>query len=83
MVSQNKTFTEVVTTAMRPAAHIIVYCIQPSTGELLVDSLIFPVSMAKVSICQRLFLKEPRGCLRFVIVIFTDHTHYFLYNLLT
>ena len=24
---------------------------------------------------ERLFLAVPRGCLRFVIVIFTDHTH--------
>ena len=26
----------------------------------------------------RLFLAVPRGCLRFVIVVFPDHTHYFL-----
>ena len=26
---------------------------------------------------ERLFLAVPRGCLRFVIVVFTDHTHYF------
>ena len=25
---------------------------------------------------QRLFLEEPWGCLRFVIVVFPDHTHY-------
>ena len=25
-----------------------------------------------------LFLAVPRGCLRFVIVVFSDHTHYFL-----
>ena len=24
---------------------------------------------------ERLFLAVPRGCLRFVIVVFTDHTH--------
>ena len=28
----------------------------------------------------RLFLAMPRGCLRFVIVVFPDHTHYFLYK---
>ena len=28
---------------------------------------------------ERLFLTVPWGCLRFVIVIFPDHTHYFLY----
>ena len=27
---------------------------------------------------ERLFLAMPRGCLRFVIVVFPDHTHYFL-----
>ena len=31
---------------------------------------------------ERLFLAVPRGCLRFVIVVFPDHTHLlFLYNL--
>ena len=28
---------------------------------------------------ERLFLAMPRGCLRFVIVVFPDHTHYFSY----
>ena len=27
---------------------------------------------------QRLFLEVPRGCLRFVIVVFPEHTHYLL-----
>ena len=27
---------------------------------------------------ERLFLAVQRGCLRFVIVVFSDHTHYFL-----
>ena len=26
---------------------------------------------------ERLFLAVPRGCLRFVIVVFPDHTHFF------
>ena len=31
---------------------------------------------------ERLFLAVPRGCLRFVIVVFPDHTHFlFLMNL--
>ena len=30
---------------------------------------------------ERLFLAVPRGCLRFVIVVFPDHTHYFLFFL--
>ena len=28
---------------------------------------------------ERLFLAVPRGCLQFVIVVFPDHTHYFLH----
>ena len=28
---------------------------------------------------ERLFLVVPWGCLRFVIVVFPDHTHYFLW----
>ena len=31
---------------------------------------------------ERLFLAVPRGCLQFVIVVFPDHTHYFLYQTL-
>ena len=27
---------------------------------------------------ERLFLPVPQGCLRFVIVVFPDHTHYIL-----
>ena len=29
---------------------------------------------------ERLFLAVPRGCLRFVIAVFPDHTHYFCSN---
>ena len=29
---------------------------------------------------ERLFLAVPHGCLRFVIVVFPDHTHYFSFN---
>ena len=29
---------------------------------------------------ERLFLAVPWGCLRFVIVVFPDHTHFFFYN---
>ena len=28
---------------------------------------------------ERLFLAVPQGCLQFVIVVFPDHTHYFLF----
>ena len=30
-----------------------------------------------LTMVERLFLMVPRGCLRFVIVVFPDHTHYF------
>ena len=30
----------------------------------------------------QLFFAVPRGCLRFVIVVFPDHTHYFYIQLL-
>ena len=33
-------------------------------------------------IIERLFLAVPLGCLRFVIVVFPDHTHYFCGHLL-
>ena len=29
---------------------------------------------------ERLFLTVPRGCLRFVIVVFPDHTHLLLFS---
>ena len=32
---------------------------------------------------ERLFLAVPRGCLRFVIVVFPDHTHLLLLNIKT
>ena len=31
---------------------------------------------------ERLFLAMPRGCLQFVIVVFPDHTHYFIVEVL-
>ena len=30
---------------------------------------------------ERLFLTVPRGCLRFVIVVFPDHTHLLFFTL--
>ena len=32
---------------------------------------------------ERLFLAVPRGCLRFVIVVFPDHTHLLFFMLTT
>ena len=31
---------------------------------------------------ERLFLAVPRGCLRFVIVVFSDHTHLLFFRLI-
>ena len=31
---------------------------------------------------ERLFLAVPRGCLRFVIVVFPDHTHLLFFSIL-
>ena len=31
---------------------------------------------------ERLFLAVPRGCLRFVIVVFPDHTHLLFFQIL-
>ena len=33
------------------------------------------LSSWRLVMAERLFLKMPRGCLRFVIVVFPDHTH--------
>ena len=47
------------------------------------------VALLKSSWClvmvERLFLALPWGCLRFVIVVFPDHTHllFFIYNTIT
>ena len=38
------------------------------------------LSSWRLVMVDRLFLAVPRGCLRFVIVVFTDHTHYFGLN---
>ena len=32
-------------------------------------------------IVEQLFLTVPRGCLRFVIVVFSDHTHLLFFGL--
>ena len=42
--------------------------------ELIAIALLNLSSWCLVMV-ERLFLTVPRGCLRFVIVVFTDHTH--------
>ena len=51
--------------------------------SILVSQSSWLVALLNLSSCclvmvERLFLAVPRGCLRFVIVVFPDHTHYFL-----
>ena len=44
MKSLNKTFTEVISSEMVPAARIVVYALQPQSEELAVDTLSFSVA---------------------------------------
>ena len=38
---------------------------------------LFNLSSWCLVMVERLFLAVPRGCLRFVIMVFPDHSHYF------
>ena len=52
------------------------------TGERELVALLKLYSWCLVMV-ERLFLAVPQGCLRFVIVVFPDHTHllfFYLYN---
>ena len=42
---------------------------------------LFNLSSWCLVMVERLFLAVPQGCLQFVIVVFPDHTHYFLLKL--
>ena len=44
------------------------------TGKRELVALLYLSSWCLVMV-ERLFLAVPRGCLRFVIVVFPDHTH--------
>ena len=39
------------------------------------------LSYWRLVMVERLFLAVPRGCLRFVIVVFPDHTHLLFFTL--
>ena len=41
---------------------------------------LFNLSSWCLVVVEWLFLAVPRGCLRFVIVVFPDHTHYFCFE---
>ena len=45
--------------------------------------VLFNLSSLCLVMVERLFLGVPRGCLRFVIVVFPDHTHYFFFAMST
>ena len=49
-----------------------------SMGKRELVALLYVSSWYLVMV-EWLFLAVPRGCLRFVIVVFPDHTHYFLF----
>ena len=59
-----------------------VLCVHSSTAIILMGKRELVALLNLSSWClvmvQRLFLAVPQGCLRFVIVVFPDHTHYFL-----
>ena len=46
-------------------------------GKRKIVALLGLSSWCLVRMVKRLFLAVPQGCLRFVIVVFPDHTHYF------
>ena len=53
--------------------HFSIAIILMGKGELVA---LLNLSSWCLVMVERLFLKVPWGCLRFVIVVFPDHTHY-------
>ena len=57
----------------------VLLCVHSSIAIILMGKRELVVLLDLSSWClvmvERLFLAVPRGCLRFVIVIFPDHTH--------
>ena len=54
-------------------------CVRSSVAIILMGNIELVALLNLSSWCrlmvERLFLAVPRGCLRFVIVVFPDHTH--------
>ena len=59
-------------------------CVRSSNAIFLVGKRELVVLLNLSSCClvmaERLFLAVPQGCLRFVIVVFPDHTHLLFLN---
>ena len=57
------------------------FCVHSSIATILMGKRELVALLNLSSWClvmvERLLLAVPRGCLRFVIVVFPDHTHYF------
>ena len=54
-------------------------CVHSSVATILMGKRELVALLNLSSLClvmvERLFIAVPRGCLRFVIVVFPDHTH--------
>ena len=55
--------------------HFSIAIILVEKGELVA---LLDLSSWCLMVVERLFLMVPRGCLRFVIVVLPDHTHYYI-----
>ena len=57
----------------------LLLCVHSSIAIILMGKIELIALLGLSSWClvmvERLFLAMPRGCLRFVIVVFPDHTH--------
>ena len=55
------------------------FCVRSSIAIILMGKrelvALFNLSSWCLMMVERLFLAVPQGCLRFVIVVFSDHTH--------
>ena len=57
----------------------VLLCVHSSIATILMGkkelAALLDLSSWRLVMVERLFLAVPRGCLRFVIVVFPDHTH--------
>ena len=60
-------------------------CVRSSIAIILMGKRELVALLNLSSLCpvtvERLFLEVPQGCLRFVTVVFPDHTHLIFWNL--
>ena len=76
---QRKKFKIKFQVLLKSAPIMLDYCVHSSTAIILMGKRELVALLDLSSWClvmvERLFLAVPRGCLRFVIVVFPDHTH--------